>query len=179
MKKKLFAILIVLFSTSLILAQQKDTRLLNKGSVFNTDKEFFVTTSNPDVVISKSYPNNDITLTDEELEIIEVLVRDLLADHNKEQEKVFLEKQTKHPDIYNNPEEFFIYLSQYRRQYIPSLNENEEKVVWVICFCKSSEVNNRWKTQTILVKDGGNCYFNLKVNLSKKECFDFKVNGSA
>ncbi|MFH2141072.1 MAG: hypothetical protein ABIJ97_01520 [Bacteroidota bacterium] len=52
-----------------------------------------------------------------------------------------------------------IELNNYKRQYIAVVNNKGQKEVWVNCFCKNW--TGGWKEEIILVKDGGNCYFNL------------------
>ncbi|SRR5260221_7079052 len=80
---------------------------------------------------------------------------------------------------YNNslPEEGKIDLTKrsYKKQLIAVKNANGEKEVWINCFCYSRD--NRWKTLIKGVKDGGNCYFNFKVNLTLKKYYNLEVNG--
>ncbi|HEY3251387.1 MAG TPA: hypothetical protein VGK25_09750 [Ignavibacteria bacterium] len=68
----------------------------------------------------------------------------------------------------------------YNKQFIGAINDKGEKIIWVNCFCKS-EANSfkDWKTRVVMVKDGGNCFFNLKVNVDKNEYYDIFVNGDA
>lgn len=66
---------------------------------------------------------------------------------------------------------------KYKRQYVAALNPSGEKEVWINCFCSS--MGERWKKELMLVDDGGNCYFNLKVNLNTKMCYEMVVNGYA
>lgn len=65
----------------------------------------------------------------------------------------------------------------YKRQYVAAINGKGEKEVWVNCLCRES--GNTWKTSIIMVDDGGSCYFNLKINLTKGKYYDFVVNGYA
>jgi hypothetical protein len=65
----------------------------------------------------------------------------------------------------------------YKRQYVSIINSIGEKEVWINCFCDSFYKD--WKKQILHVDDGGNCFFNLKVNLSTKKCYDIFVNGYA
>jgi hypothetical protein len=76
-----------------------------------------------------------------------------------------------------NKDNFVINLKQYYRQYVPFLNEKGEKEVWVNCFCSS--LDNDWRKDIIYVHDGGNCFFQLRVNLSKGTYHEFSVNGEA
>jgi hypothetical protein len=68
-------------------------------------------------------------------------------------------------------------LNFYKRQYIPVKNNLGETEVWVNCFCQIA--GEEWKTNIVYVDDGGKCYFNLKINLTKSKYYDFYVNGKA
>lgn len=70
-----------------------------------------------------------------------------------------------------------IILKDYFIQLVPILNGKSEKEVWVNCFCNA--INEDWKDQIVYVLDGGKCYFNLKINLTTKDYYDFQVNGEA
>jgi hypothetical protein len=71
-------------------------------------------------------------------------------------------------------------LQEYKIQFFGYKNENKEKIIWANYFCNEwSYTGVDWKTDLVSVDDGGNCYFNLKVNLDTKEIFDFMVNGWA
>jgi len=62
----------------------------------------------------------------------------------------------------------------YKKQLVAVTNEKGEKEVWVNCFCRTWD--NAWKTKIIHVDDGGNCYFNFKINLTTKKYYDLGVN---
>lgn len=68
-------------------------------------------------------------------------------------------------------------LSEYKFQYIPVYNSKREKEVWVNAFCSDFKID--WKKQIVAVDDGGSCYFNLKINLTNSNVYDFWVNGEA
>ncbi|MEZ5425679.1 MAG: hypothetical protein R2747_05400 [Pyrinomonadaceae bacterium] len=65
-------------------------------------------------------------------------------------------------------------LDKYRLQFIPFLNQQNEKVIWINGFCSNQP---GWEKELVLVKDGGNCYFNLYVNLTQNSFEKFQVNG--
>ena len=65
----------------------------------------------------------------------------------------------------------------YRKQLVVVTNKFGQKEVWVNCFCWID--NDKWKTRIFSVHDGGNCYFNFKINLTTKTYDDFSVNGAA
>jgi hypothetical protein len=67
-------------------------------------------------------------------------------------------------------------LSKYRRQYFGYINNKGERIIWVnyICGC---QYRKELKSNSIVVFDGGNCYWNVRVNIDTMEVFDFSVNG--
>lgn len=66
--------------------------------------------------------------------------------------------------------------SRYNRQYLPYISKNGSKHVRVICLCKEGH-NNKWKDGIILVDDGGDCYFELIINLKTNTFSDLMING--
>ena len=70
-----------------------------------------------------------------------------------------------------------LHKNAYRKQLVVVTNKKGDKEVWVNCFCDIRD--DRWKTNIRLVSDGGNCYFNFKINLKTKKYYDFGVNGEA
>lgn len=114
-------------------------------------------------------------LNSTEIKAIELLLLKCIDAYNPKQLKKY-EKIIKENPGSNFPKTHLIIdLKRYDRQYIAVFNSNGEKEVWVNCFCVIS--SNYWKKHIRLVKDGGNCYFNLKINLTKKSYYDFGVNG--
>jgi hypothetical protein len=69
--------------------------------------------------------------------------------------------------------------SKYYRQYVGYFDSNGDKIILINAFCSkegsSEELTKKW----IMIKDGGSCYFNIKINLNTKTCFDFLINGEA
>ncbi|MAC95269.1 MAG: hypothetical protein CMC96_07195 [Flavobacteriales bacterium] len=66
----------------------------------------------------------------------------------------------------------------YKRQYLPYLNEKGDKVIWINFNC-GSWWNENDKEELVEVVDGGNCHFELTINLTKGSYYDFYVNGYA
>ena len=116
-------------------------------------------------------------LTNSELTIIEKLLRKCINEYNPVQEIQYKEFKSKFPDSEIEKNNFVIELSRYKRQYIAVTNKKGEKEVWVNCFCDTWDKN--WKKGLIFVLDGGNCYFNLKINLTTGKYYEFMVNGNA
>jgi len=106
------------------------------------------------------------TLTHEDLANIDSLFLACVADYNKP-----FDKNRSHWRIELNKR-------TYRKQLIAVTNKKGEKEVWVNCFCDTWG-DDRWKTEMLLVDDGGNCYFNFKINLATKQYYELLVNGLA
>ena len=105
-------------------------------------------------------------LTEKEIEEVESLMNIGISEYNKH---LSVEQR----DGYSI--DFKKY--KYKKQYVAVINLKGEKEVWINGFCNSW--NDNWKKDILLVNDGGNCYFNLKVNLTTKKCYDVFVNGYA
>jgi hypothetical protein len=118
-----------------------------------------------------------LELTEIDLEHIEKLLIKCINNYNPEQEKRFQEMNSKFDDYELDKNNFIIDLKKYKRQYIAVINSRGEKEVWINCFCDTSPKG--WKNNLIIVEDGGNCYFNLKINLTTDEYYDLMVNGVA
>lgn len=70
------------------------------------------------------------------------------------------------------------YQSEYYKQCIAIINEKNQKEVWINCISMKEGISGSgWKNQIIEVNDGGEYYFNLKINLSTGKVYDFYVNG--
>ena len=69
-----------------------------------------------------------------------------------------------------------IVLKNYSRQYMSVINIKNEKLVWVNCFCTSNG-HSTWPN-AVIVSKGGNCYFNLMINLNDKSYSNLKFNES-
>jgi len=121
--------------------------------------------------------NKPTNLTNDDLLKIEAILNQCINDYNSDQEKQFKKINNKHPEYKLDKKNFVIDLTRYKRQYIATINSNGEKEVWVNCFCNTW--NENWKTNLVSVFDGGNCYFNLKINLTTEQYYELWVNGEA
>ena len=68
-------------------------------------------------------------------------------------------------------------LDKYKLQFVPRINNKGEKEVWVNSFCETGGHN--WKKELILVEDGGNCYFDLDINLTTKQYYGLGIGAYA
>lgn len=67
---------------------------------------------------------------------------------------------------------------KYYRQYVAAENSKGEKLVWINFFCES-HYDPSHVTFILNVLDGGNCFFQVKVNLTQKDCYFYMENGEA
>jgi hypothetical protein len=124
-------------------------------------------------IFKKAKPAN---LNTDEIIEIESLLSEFIKNYNPAQVRFFDSINKAHPEYRFNKNDFIIDLARYKRQYIPVINEKGEKEVWVNCFCDNPP---NWKNEIEQVMDGGNCFFNVKINLTKKKYYDLMVNGVA
>jgi hypothetical protein len=67
-------------------------------------------------------------------------------------------------------------LSIYRRQYVAVITEKGEKEVWVNFICGDY---GHWRNSPVFVDDGGKCYFQLFINLTRRRAYDLIPGGAA
>jgi hypothetical protein len=146
-------------------SQNKKTDQTSKSVQVDTSKTAIIPFDKKD-----NYPFNNsfnsTTLTQDDINTIDSLFIVCVTDYNK-----LLDK---------NHKEWRIDLEKYNyyKQIIAVINKKGDKEVWVNCFCYTWN-NDNWKKEILLVHDGGNCYFNFKLNLATKICYDLTVNGEA
>jgi hypothetical protein len=68
-------------------------------------------------------------------------------------------------------------LYKYHRQYIPVVTANGERLIWVNFFCW--DILGKWREQIVSVNDGGNCFFNLYIDVNHRIAYDLSQNGYA
>lgn len=125
-------------------------------------------------VSENSRPTN---LNSTEIRLIDSIINSCIANYNSEKLQLISLMSKNHPDIEIDSTLFLIDLKDYKRQYIPIENEQGERIVWANLFCGDFENSN--KTKVLIVKDGGKCYFNLKINLKTGRYFDLNINGNS
>jgi hypothetical protein len=59
---------------------------------------------------------------------------------------------------------------------VPYFNREGEKVVWVYCTI-NKYVHKEWKKELLFAAGGGENYFRVTINLTKKLYQDFSING--
>ena len=137
-----------------------------KASVYNPYKlkptdtfKYAILTLNkiPDFIFDEDC--KPTTLSEGEVNKIEKLINSAVNKNNKGSNKYYQIK---------NPENYY-------KQLVAIINSKGEKEVWVNCFCSVENISY-WRKSLVGVVDGGFCYFNLKINLTKSKAYDFMVN---
>jgi len=74
--------------------------------------------------------------------------------------------------------EYFIRknLKKYIRQYFGYITATDEKVIYINALWKNNK-DRQWLTAHIIVDDGGDYYWQIKINLSSHKCLKFAING--
>ena len=71
-----------------------------------------------------------------------------------------------------------LYKDDYKLQLIAALNSNNEKVVWINGFCYDKHFSY-WRQTYVWVQDGGQCFFGVSLNLSKRTFTQIRTNWRA
>lgn len=69
--------------------------------------------------------------------------------------------------------------SDYYRQYVGYIDSKGNRIVLVNAVCKSYGQKSDLRKDWIFVFDGGTCFYQIRVDLTAKKCFDFSINGEA
>ena len=128
----------------------------------------YVAIPDSNYVILKNSVRMDLSST--EIKQIHKMISECLYEYNDSIIKSNINSEADIPTID---------ISYYKQQYFPILNtyDNGEKQIYVNCLCFSLLPKN-WKTQFYSMSDGGSCFFNLVINLTKKSYSNFKVNSN-
>lgn len=147
MRLLLFSMTMLTFITSL--AQQP------------TPVAFKIDTSKVAVLPATEYISAPIqaTISEDEIQSSENLVAEAFRNNNKGYEKATCQPVD--------------YLSLYKRQYFPAL-EDGQKVVYVNCFVDNKNEFSSWKKNAVVIFGGR--IIQIKLNLDKKECTSFQVS---
>ncbi len=81
-------------------------------------------------------------------------------------------------------------MKRYYRQYAFYINDEGQRIVDINALCEILQYpeetakgiiwqKDDWKNTINLVLDGGPCYWQVKINLTEQDYFDFSVNGEA
>jgi len=65
-------------------------------------------------------------------------------------------------------------LWMYKVQYVGFVNEKGERNIWANYFCNT--MDRDWKKEIVHIDGGGNCFFQVEINLDTKTVYNFMVN---
>lgn len=179
---KFYELIILIILVSLCVGGCKNTnKNPSEDLILKHQMTVLKTDSNYAIFKNENYfqlPENvkSANLSQDELLVVDTLLLIAINNYNKEIEGTIEEWKLKKPNIDENY--FILHYSLYNYQLVPVINESGEKIVWINALCKDSDLD-RWKKDVFFIMDGGNCFFNLKINLTKEEIFEFMVNGVA
>ncbi len=175
---KILTISLIVFFTSC----QNSTKTDNQT---DSNTEFAIPDSLYSVVkykreMSHPFENGESTdLNVEELKTVEEILKRAVNENNQIQKDALQKQNAENPGNKWTETGFELETENYYRQYIPIINEKGEKEVWVNLSCKEFHDEN-WKNELLPpVEDGGNCYFNVKINLIQKSYRDLRINSHA
>lgn len=150
-------LILIIVSLKLQLATTHIKEQNFEGYIFN-ERHF--------ALISIDDESRRYTPTKEEIIIAEKILSDNLKCTNKN-----LENQNNEcPKIHKN-------LKKYLRQYVGFLDKNGDKVIWVNFIWKNKISEEMIKKDIVQVSDGCSYYWNIQININKKELSNLSVNG--
>ena len=130
---------------------------------------------NTDNYVGRKFTTNSIkaNLNEKEISALEPILDKCIKEYNAKQEQVYNDIHQKYPDA--KRENFMIDISRYKFQFIAATTPKGDKIIWVNCFCSNEDY---WEKQVVHDYDGGKCYFNLMIDLTKGFYYDFSVNAN-
>lgn len=181
MKKYFFNLSILLLASSVFSCNKIEKQVNNESELVPLkyiESEQSDTLKEPNyIAIFDSESKKKSNLSQNELRIINHNLIKAVDDYNAKL-KVSLEKWNKeNKTSILNFEEEKLNLRYFYRQYYLSTNESGDKIVNIFCFC--SHYDDDWRDNEILVSDGGDCYLNVSVNITKNKTEYFRTHGQA
>lgn len=129
------------------------------------------------IAVFDNETENETVLSNQELRIVNLNLEDAVQEFNKGLYKRIKIWNNKHKNDFRDFEQEKINLRYYFRQYFVSTNEKSEKIVRIFCLCSCS--GDEWRNGSFSVCDGGDCFLNLEVNITKNSHNGLSTNGYA
>ncbi|MBP2619223.1 hypothetical protein [Chryseobacterium jejuense] len=104
--------------------------------------------------------NNKAELSPSELKIVNEYLIKAVNEYNEKEKK-----------------EYRLDLRNYFRQYSVLTDLKGEKIVKVFCFCRYTD--DTWRNEKLYVHDGGDCYLNVNINITKPYHDKLRTHGIA
>lgn len=176
---RIIGILLILISSCKESVKTDETNIKQKTQIAfqlpNT--EYTILTYNPKWHWTFKEDVQPSQLNQSELIEIEHFIKTAIKQNNELQKNNLNNHNKKYPDDQITQTGYELKLKGFKRQYIPIINDEGQKIVLINFFCDALEEED-WKTKIIQVEDGGNCYYNLKVNVTTKEYYELEINYS-
>ena len=179
MKPRIFALLFFVTACNVL------TKPVDQTIETATDNSFFQIHDSTYVILDYQrdwhwiFENaKPISLSENELSEIEKIIGQAVKENNKQQLKVLEKHNKKYPENQWKQTGHELKTKGFKRQYVPVINSKGQKEIWINFFCDTWE-SEKWKTDIEIAYDGGNCYFNLKVNLETNTYSELSINGYA
>ena len=113
-------------------------------------------------------------LSEDERIVVDSLLLTAIKDYNRTIPKKIEKMKNNISNLDRN--NLLLKASSYNYQIVSVIDETGKKLVWINAMC---EPPGYWRNEIAIILDGGNCFFNLKIDLNRKEYFEFMVNGVA
>jgi hypothetical protein len=127
------------------------------GYIFN-EKHF--------ILLSIENQKKRYTPSREDILNVEQLLKDKLKCENSE----LINQKNSCPVIHKN-------LKKYVRQYVGFINTDGEKIIWINLLWDKNIDDSSLKEEIIMVNDGCSYYWNVKINIDKKDLYELNING--
>ena len=164
---------------SILLVLSLFTISCGKKEVFPLpESEYVILSYDKETMYSTFIDLEPTKLSQKELIIIEELFQEMLIEHNAGQARALVKHNKENPTNQWERTGFELETKGFKRQYLPVINKKGEKIVWVNFLCRHFD-HPYWRNYRMKVMDGGNCYYNFKVNLTTKKVYDLHINGYA
>ena len=164
MKQLIFCLLLLSICAANVLAQHIDK---SRYVILPYDKS--------DYYVAGRFTTNSVKakLTEKEIGELEPILYQCIKEYNDKQEQAYNANHSNPADAKRKG--FMIDISNYKFQFIAARTPKGDKIVWVNCSCAYFDY---WNKQIIRINDGGNCFFNLMIDVTKGFYYDFSVNAN-
>lgn len=176
--KPLAKLSILLSLIGLISCGKQNTTNVNSKLHFNVPQEDYVILENRLELGWPQLEGQPTSLSENELIEIELIIQRAIVENNRLQKKALERHNREYPEYPWKETGYELSTDGFKRQYVPAINEIGQKIIWINFFCDDWG-NEQWKSEIITVLDGGNCYFQIMVNLATKSYSELGVNGYA
>ena len=102
-----------------------------------------------------------------------------LSNEEFEQMKSVLQKSITRHNLKNQGNNNFQISGHYGVQYLPYIDKEGKKQIWINGFCVNDELYQKPKTEIIEAFDGGSCFFNALIRSGTKKSVPISIHGFA